>query len=80
MFRTHLQCVEIARSPLQLSSSRSVNVAGTRTRRQIIGLIPVSQTLICRIAASSATGGGSSSSTRDSFYGRFIQPDLPRQP
>ena len=44
-------------------SSRSVNVAGTRTRRQIIGLMPVSQTLTCKIASQSATASAGFSST-----------------
>jgi hypothetical protein len=61
-------------------SSRSVNVAGTRTRRQIIGLIPASQTLTCRIASPSAIAGEGFSSTRGSFDCRFIQPDLSHQP
>ena len=35
-------------------SSRNVMEAGTRTRRQIIGLIPSSRTLSCRIDLGSA--------------------------
>jgi hypothetical protein len=35
-------------------SSQSVKLAGTRTRRLIIGLIPVSQILTSRIAVASA--------------------------
>ena len=37
-------------------SSRSVNVAGTRTRRHTIGLMPISQTLTCRTVVASAAG------------------------
>jgi hypothetical protein len=37
-------------------NSRSVKDVGTSTRRHIIGLIPVSHTLICRSASAFATG------------------------
>ena len=59
-----------------------MNVAGTRTRRHTMGLIPTNQTLTCRIASSpaAATAATDFSSDRGSFDRRFIQPDLPRQP
>lgn len=45
-----------------------------------MGLIPVSQTLICRIASPLATAGEGFSLTCGSIDCRFIQPDLSRQP
>ena len=56
-------------------SSRSVKFAGTRTRRHTIGLIPISQTLTCRIASASAAGTEDFSSEPGDFGRRFIQPD-----
>jgi hypothetical protein len=57
-------------------SSRSVKLAGTKTRRHTIGLIPVSQTLTCRTALASAAGTEDFSSESGDFgRRRFIQPD-----
>jgi hypothetical protein len=50
-------------------SSRSVNVVGTRTRRQTMGLMPTSQTLTCRIALASAAGSEGITSGTEGFIG-----------
>jgi len=60
-------------------NSRSVKDAGTSTRRHIIGLIPVSHTLICRIASASAAGR-SVFSLGDCLSRRVIPTDYHRSP
>ena len=57
-----------------------VNAAGTRTRRQTIGLIPTSQTLICRTSPASAVSGASFTAGGSGFDRRFIAPDYRVRP
>ena len=45
-----------------------------------MGLIPVSQTLTCKIASPPSVDAEGFSSDKGSFGRRFIQPSLPRQP
>ena len=52
-----------------------MNVAGTRTRRHTIGLMPTSQTLTCRtVLASAAVSEGGATAT-EGISRRFIRPD-----
>jgi hypothetical protein len=53
----------------------SVKFAGTKTRRHTMGLMPVSQTLTCRMGLASAAGTEDFSSETGDFGRRFIQSD-----
>jgi hypothetical protein len=62
---------------ITLWNSRSVNVAGARTRRHTIGLMPAHQTLTCRIVLASAAGSeGGATATEASAVA--LPPRLPR--
>jgi hypothetical protein len=56
-------------------SSRSVKLAGTRTRRHPIGLMPTNQTLTCRTASTFTAASGEEATAAGGFGCRFIQPD-----
>jgi hypothetical protein len=58
-----------------VATTLSVKLDDTRTRRHTIGLMPVSQTLTCRIAVASAAGAKGFSSGIADFGCRFIRPD-----
>src|SRR5487761_1604799 len=59
-------------------NSRRVSVEGTRTRRQTIGLIPCSQTLICTIDSGSDEADAAEHSFGSvDFSLRFIHQDYP---
>ena len=55
-------------------SSRSVKLAGTRTRRHTIGLIPTSQILTCRTASAFTTPSEEGATAAGGFSRRFIPP------
>ena len=52
-----------------------MNVAGTRMRRHTIGLMPTSQTLICRTVLASAAGSEGGATATEGISRRFIRPD-----
>src|SRR3954462_5795207 len=62
--------------------SRNVQVLGTSTRRQTIGLIPSSQTLTCTISAASASAADEAVSTTGlvRFGARVTRPAYHRSP
>jgi hypothetical protein len=60
-----------------LAFGRAVNAVGTRMRRHTEGLIPVSQTLTCRMALASAAGTEDISSDPKDFGRRFIHQISP---
>lgn len=55
-------------------SSRKVNVSGTSSRRQTIGLIPSSHTLICTTGSASAKDGALSAEELVRFGDRVTRP------